>query len=317
MAKTKHKQRRPKTKLNVYFACHMRACFASLGRMVRASFANFITILVIAIALTLPLTFYVATKNVSLVTQDWSSASTQITIYLKADLTRIQTQDVLHELRANTNIANVRYISPTRGLNQFAKVLGSSEITHLLRCNPLPGVVILQPILSLRNPAQLQQLANRLQEMSSVDIAQLDMQWLQRLDGIINLANSAVFILALLLGFGVLLIIGNTIRLATRDEHREIAVFKLVGATNAFIRRPFLYIGIWYGFFSGVIAWVLVSVIIDWLQAPVSSLASSYGGRFILQGLSFDAGLSLVLISMFLGLMGAWITVNRSLKAHY
>jgi cell division transport system permease protein len=310
------KSKKPNNKMAVYLISHLRAALFSLGRIMRAPFASLITILVIAITLTLPATLFVLLQNGQQLSASWNNKSTQISLYLKSSISQEQVSDVVHQLKADPEIANVRYISPDQGLQEFKQALGADQIINGLTANPLPAVIVVQPILSLRSAAAIEQLVNNLQQLSEVSVAQLDMHWLERLANIINLAENAILALALLLGFGVLLIIGNTIRLATQNDRKEIAVLKLVGATNSFIRRPFLYSGIWLGFFGGLVAWLLVDLIIWWLKAPVAKLAASYSSSFYLHNLPNSMGLNLIIVSLLLGFVGAWVVVGRSLR-HY
>lgn len=305
------KPEQPKNWLRAYITNHLRAAFSSFGSIVRAPLVSFLTIAVIGVTLALPVSFYVLLENLHEVAQNWSN--TQISLYLKPNISYSQTQDLLQQLRNNSHLAKVEYISPQQGLNEFIQSLGLSDIGNLGK-NPIPPVVVVQPIKSLiKDPEAIHELANSLGKLPEVKTIQLDMQWLQRFHNIVELTRRIVTALAVLLGIGVLLIVGNAIRLATQNERREISVLKLVGATNAFIRRPFLYSGVWYGLFGGLIAWAIVSVVVFWLQDPVIKLAASYGSNFYLQGLSTTNGLHLLLASVLLGLIGSWFVVNRSL----
>jgi len=303
------------TKLKMYGAFHLRACLASLGRLTKTPFASLLTIAVIGIALALPATLCVMLQNTQNLTHNWKNNSTQISVYLKTNISQSRTQDLLHQLRTNPEIANVAYISPQRGLKEFSQILGNQKVIDVLHKNPLPGVILVSPILSMHSSLAINQLLDTLKHLPEVDNAQLDLQWLQRLHNIINLAQQSVLALAFLLGIGVLLIIANTIRLTTQNERKEISILQLVGATNSFIRRPFLYAGIWYGLFGGLIAWILVSIILWWLKTPVAKLASSYNSDFYLQSLTVSSTLNLLISGIFLGLIGAWIVISQELRS--
>jgi cell division transport system permease protein len=307
------KPSQPKNPLATYGVCHLRAAFSSLGRIMRTPLVSFLTIAVIAITLALPTSFYVILQNMHQVSQQWNNNNNQISLYLKNNISNSQAQDLLRQLNNNSQIAKVNYISPQQGLAEFTKSLALEEAMNSLQNNPIPAVIIIQPITAIQSPAAIQNLVESLRELPEVSLVQLDMQWLERFHNIVDLVQHVVNALAVLLGIGVLLIVGNAIRLATQNERREIAVLKLVGATNAFVRRPFLYSGIWYGLFGGLIAWAIVALIVFWLQNPVAKLASSYGSNFYLQGLSDSDGLHLLLASILLGLIGSWFVVSRSL----
>jgi cell division transport system permease protein len=294
----------------MYLVAHLRASLVSLGKLLRSPFTSFMTVSVIGIALALPTTLYVILQNAQSLGQSWKDNSTQISVYLKTNLSKVQTQDVLHQLRANPEIANVSYISPQQGLKEFRKVLDNQKVINTLHKNPLPGLILVQPILSLRSPLAITHLLDTVKKLPEVDTVQLNLAWLQKLHNIINLAQHIIYAIGFLLALGILLIVANAIRLATQREREEISILKLVGATNAFIRRPFLHAGIWYGLFGGIIAWVLVTIILWWLRLPVAKLASSYNSNFYLHGLTTGTGIGLLLISMVLGLIGSWVVVR-------
>ncbi len=303
-----------KVKLKMYCIAHIRAFFSGLGKLFNSPFSGFLTIMVIGIALALPTFLYILLQNTQNLTQSWKEDSTQISLYLKSDLSDMRTQDLLQQLRTNPEIANVTYISPQQGLKEFSQVLDTQTVVNLLHKNPLPGVILVQPILSLRSQPTITILLNSLGNLPEVDNAQLDLEWIQRLGNMINLAKHGIYALTFLLVIGVLFIVGNTIHLATQNERKEISILKLVGATDAFIRRPFLYIGVWYGLFGSLIALILVSAALSWLQKPVAQLTSSYNSDFYLHNLSFSAAFCLFIISISLGLISSWFVVTRELK---
>lgn len=306
--------KKPASKFSMYLIAHMRAFILSLGKIIRSPFSSFITILVMGLALALPLFLFVLLQNAHQLTGKWQGTTTQISLYLRKNLGVQQVQDTVNQLKSNPEISSVKYISPADGLMEFATTTNTGHILGALQDNPLPGVVVIQPILSMRSPSQITQLVDQLQKLPEVKMAKLDQQWLIRLADILDLAKHIVLALAFLLGLGVLLTIGNTIRLATQKDRDEIAILRLVGATTAFVRRPFIYTGVLYGILSGAIAWGLVVGIIDWLQKPVTHLASTYTTNFYLQGLSISAGIALLCVSIFLGLCGAWLAVGNSLR---
>jgi cell division transport system permease protein len=307
------KPSQPKNLLAAYVVCHLRAAFSSLGRIVQTPFVSFLTIAVIGITLALPTSFYVILENMHQLSQQWNNNNSQISLYLKENISNYQARDLLQQLQNNSQIAHVTYISPQQGLNEFTKSLALENSINSLQKNPIPGVIVVQPNSFITAPEDVKVLMNSLKELPEVEMVQLDMQWLQRFHNIVELVQHVVTALTVLLGAGVVLIVGNTIRLATQNERREISVLKLVGATNAFVRRPFLYSGIWYGLFGGLIAWATVSLAVFWLQAPAVKLAKSYNSNFYLQGLSSSDGFHLLLASILLGLIGSWFVVNRSL----
>lgn len=311
---TKVKQRQPKLKIKTYFECHLRAMVSSLGKLSRTPLTSFMTVMVIGIALALPVNFYVMLKNMQNLSQKWNNNSAQISLYLKMNVTSTRVQELISQLKADPKISEVKYISAQQGLQEFSKVLGTDQVIAMLSKNPLPELIIINPIPELRSTQAITTILNTVKALPDVEMAQLDLQWLQRLENIIILVRHIILALAFLLGIGVISIVGNTIRLAAQNERKEIEVMNLVGATNAFIRRPFLYTGIWYGLFGGIIAWFLEIMVLMWLRGTVTNLASSYGSDFYIHGLGFGSGMQLLIISILLSLIGSWIVVNRYIK---
>jgi cell division transport system permease protein len=151
--------------------------------------------------------------------------------------------------------------------------------------------------------------------LPQIDQAVLDLEWVQRLYSMMALGKRLVIALAALLALGVLLVVGNTIRLAIESRRDEIVIVKLVGGTNAFVRRPFLYTGLWYGLGGGILAWLIIGFGLFWLSSPVAELAGLYRSQFELQGLGIGDSLMMWLCGGLLGLAGAWLAVSRHLGA--
>jgi cell division transport system permease protein len=285
----------------------------SLGRLVRSPFATFMTTAVIGIALALPTGLHVLLDNLQRAGGGFTDTA-QISLFLKPHVDEDRALALADRLRQRSDIATVQYISPDQALEEFQSQSGFGEVLDHLSHNPLPGVLVLQPVLSGEDPGIAAKIVAGLKQLPEVDVAQLDMQWLQRLFAILSTVQRGVLIIAVLLGVAVLLIVGNTIRLAIENRRDEIVITKLIGATNAFIRRPFLYSGIWYGLFGGVLALLLVDTSILLLQEPVARLTGLYGSNYHL-GL-LDAGLSGTVLGggILLGLVGSWIAVGRHLS---
>ncbi len=292
---------------------HQQAFFDSVKKFKRAPLATFLTVAVIGISLALPTLLLVFLHNGQLLSNSWG-ASTQISLFVKMDQTDQSVQQLINRLQADPDIASVYYVSPTEGLQQFQRASGFSDLQNALTTNPLPAVLEIKPSPHLRTSDAVQQLVNQLQHLPEADVVQLDMQWVNRLFAIIDLARRAVLGLAMLLGLGVILIIGNTIRLATQNNREEIDIMKLIGATNAFVRRPFLYTGVLYGLMGGLVAWLVVEILFWSLASPISHLAQLYQTTIALKGLGFFGTLQLWLCSAFLGFAGSWLVVNRYLN---
>jgi len=170
-------------------------------------------------------------------------------------------------------------------------------------------------VIDKTRPDKINPLIKQLSRLKQVDIAQLDLQWVKRLYVMLEIAHKGIWLISFLLGLAVLLVVGNTIRLDIQNRQEEIKVIKLIGATNAFIRRPFLYTGFWYGLSGGLLAWLLSSFSVSLLSDSVDRLAVLYTSDFQLMGLQFTEAMSLVGFSCLLGLGGSWLAVSRQLSS--
>ena len=297
-----------------YLVNHLRVFIASLGHLTRNPAASLMTSAVIAIALALPTGLYVTLGNVGQLGDDWNS-SAQISLYMHPEVSLKQAEDLAARLRLNKQIRQVEVISKDKGLAQFKQHSGFGSAMKFLDDNPLPVALRITPIIDPVNPGSIKVLLNDLQSDKLVDIAQLDLEWVQRLYALLEIAQRGVWIIGGLLSLAVLLIVGNTIRLDIQNRRAESEVAKLIGASNAFIRRPFLYTGLWYGLIGGFLAWLLTLLSLLMLHGPVSKLSQLYQSQFELSGLSLANTASLLLISCLLGLIGSWLAVGRHLDA--
>jgi len=277
-------------------------------------FSNFMTVLVIAIALALPTGLQIMLDNGKQLSQSWDGAS-RISLFLKLETSKKQTFDLANKIRQNLAIKNVEIILPDQALKDFSQQSGFADAIGELDQNPLPPTLLVQPVEAYSTPFESGQLLAIYQKMPQVEKAQLDLDWVRKLYALIQLAEKAAAALGLALGLAVLLIIGNTIRLSVQNRRDEIEIVKLIGATNAFIRRPFLYTGFWYGLFAGISCWIIVEISLLWLQQPINNLAGLYQSEFNLSGLSWSQSIQLIGISCGLGLLGSWLSVGRHIRA--
>jgi cell division transport system permease protein len=269
---------------------------------------------VIGIALALPVGLHVLLANLQNVSGAWDSGAS-ISLFLKQKVSDRQAVSLARVLRLHQRIEDVELITREAALEEFQQLSGYADALEALDSNPLPAVLIVQPKTEYTTAESAQLLVRELKLLPETEIVQLDLQWVQRLQAITVIAQRAVVVLATLLGMAVLLIVGNTIRLEIQNRHAEIEITKLIGATNAFIRRPFLYTGFWYGLFGGIIALLLVAIAITLLSGPIANLANLYESSFDLAAFDFLTIVSLLLGSSMLGLAGAWLAVARHLSA--
>lgn len=297
-----------------YIANHRKIAKESFRRLIKQPVSSLMTWAVIGIALSLPVGLSVLLANVQQLSSGWDG-SAQITLFLKMDVADKDASNLALELSTRPTIAQADFISRTTALDEFKSLSGFGEVLNYLDENPLPHVIIVKPAKTLATVEQTDLLQQQLSDIKQVEKAQLDLQWVQRLHTMTELIQRGVWALALLLALAVLLVIGNTIRLAIENRRDEIVVVKLVGATDGFVRRPFLYTGLWYGLGGGLIAFLLVQMTLFWLDAPISELAHLYYSSFSLSGLNVESTLLLLSTSMLLGWLGAWVAVRRHLGA--
>jgi cell division transport system permease protein len=301
------------TLIKTYLLRHVQVFFYSLGQLMRNPFSLLMTAAVIGIALALPTGLHVILKNVQQLSGEWNR-TTQISVFLKANTTQTRARDLQKQIQRLPEVEKVTFISKQKALDEFQRLSGFGDALNSLQHNPLPSVLVIQPIINLDDTKISGQLIRKLQRIKGVDIAQRDVQWVKRLYAIMDIVQRGVILLSIMLALAVLLVVGNTIRLAIQNRRDEIIITKLIGGTDAFIRRPFLYTGFWYGLFGGLIAILLVSFSLLLLQGPVEQLTTLYQGRFDLSNMEFITATGLLASSILLGLAGSWLAVGRHLR---
>ena len=293
---------------------HVQAAVSSLGRCNRHLLSTFMTVAVIGIALALPTALHVLLDNVTRVSNNWDQATT-LSLFLKSELAEADAQTLARRLQLHDGIASVHLIPPDEALEEFQRYSGFAGALDALDENPLPAVLVVEPAPAHSSSNRIKILKDELALLDGVDFVQLDMQWVQRFQAITEMAGRGVAVLASLLALAVLLIVGNTIRLEIQNHKPEIEITKLVGGTDAFIRRPFLYSGFWYGLLGGWLAWLLVSLALWLLSEPAAQLTLLYQGQFDLSAVPISTILVLMAGGGLLGLAGSWVAVGRHLNA--
>ncbi|MBS0394525.1 MAG: cell division protein FtsX, partial [Proteobacteria bacterium] len=295
---------------------HLQTLVASLGRLARAPFGTALTVGVIGIALALPACLELLVGNARQLAGGWADAL-DVTVYLKPKLPDHDAQQLAERIGARGDVASARLVTPAEGLAEFRRWSGLGAALDALSDNPLPAVVVVRPrlVAGAEDPAAVGVLADALRTLPGVDQVQLDTDWVRRFTAILDALRRGVAVVAGLLALAVLLITGNTIRLDIDARRAEIEVIKLVGGSDGFVRRPFLYGGFWYGLGGGVLGWLLVEGLVLTLQGPVARVAAAYGRGFTLAGP--DAALSLALLGAGAGLgwLGAFVSATRHLRA--
>ncbi len=288
----------------------------SLQRLLATPLQTLMTVLLIAVALALPTSLLVGIGNVEKLGASWDSGA-QLSVFLNTRIRDRVKDNLQQELEARDTVVDVIYISPEEAMEEFQTLSGVGEVVGLLEDNPLPPVLVVK--LSSHDggatdPKVAAALAEELRQRPEVDDVRLDLAWVQRLNAIMALLGRTILTIAILLGLGVILAVGNTVRMAIENRRDEIVVVKLVGGTDGFVRRPFLYTGLWYGLGGGILAWLLVSVGLWWLSGPVARLVGLYGSDFSIHGLGANGSAGLLALAALLGWGGAWLSVQRHLK---
>ena len=290
---------------------HLDVAAKAYKRLWLSPLSTLMTLAVLAIALALPGAMLAGLKNLQALSQEWG-AEPRISLYLHSHVEDSRAEELSHQLMLRDELSAVELISKDQGLLEFRRTTGLDDVLKYLSDNPLPTVIVVLPRDSAATTLPL--LRERLSALPEVEEAVLDMAWVQRLSALVSLSERGVLVFGTLLALAVLMVVGNTIRLLIENRRDEIVVAKLVGATDAWVRRPFLYTGAWFGLLGGLIAWVLVQISLLLLSQPVDQLAKLYDSQFEVTGLGFVGSLLMILVSILLGLLGAWLAVGRHLK---
>jgi cell division transport system permease protein len=300
--------------IGAYFSRHAQVLIGSLGRIVRQPFAALMTMGVIAVALALPLFLSLLLQNARSATGNWNEAY-DLSVYMEKKAGAVRVQSLAKQLRQRADVAAVRIITAEQALAEFRSDSGFGTALDALADNPLPDTLVVTPTLTASTPQGTESLKNAIAAMSDVQTVQIDTEWVKRLHAMLDLLRRVVLLTGGLLGIGIVLIVSNTIRLDILNRRAEIEVMKLVGASDGFTRRPFLYTGVWYGLGGGLLALLLVAVASTALARPVAQLAFLYGSAFSLQGLKIITGGGVLGLSVALSWIGSWLAATRHIRA--
>lgn len=288
---------------------HGQAVKLVLDRLRKNSWATLVMWCVMGITLSLPGLLYIAVDNLERVSGSMSS-DPEISLFLALDVNAETVAELRQKLAEHQQISSYRFVSRDDAWQALKEKSDLGAVADLEQ-NPLPDAFFLLP--KSMEPAAIEGLQQELQQWTGVEVAQLDTAWLKRLYAVLELARKAVLILGALLGFALLAIIGNTIRLQVVTQRDEIEVAKLIGATDGFIRRPFLYAGTFYGLGGGLAALLFLLGITLLFNSSVAEIATLYNSDFRLDFLDLFSSLTLVAIAALLGWLGSYVAVNRSL----
>ena len=285
----------------------------TLSDMWRQPLATLLTVMVIAISLTLPSACYMVWKNVSQAATQWYPAP-QLTVYLSKTLDDTAAENVVAQLKQVEGVDNVNYLTREEALNEFRNWSGFGGAMDMLEQNPLPAVAIITPKLNFQNSDTMQSLRDRVTKVQGVDEVRMDDSWFARLAALTGLVGQIASMIGVLMIVAVFLVIGNSVRLSIFARRDTINVQKLIGATDGFILRPFLYGGALLGFSGAVLSLLLSEVLVLRLQSVVASVATVFGTTFSLEGFSWDEALLLLLIAAIIGWVAAWLATVQHLR---
>ena len=293
---------------------HAQTSIGSLGRLSQHKLATLLTVLVIGIALALPACLHLLISNAQNATGNWNKA-VDLTVFLKRPTSAEEATRTGERIKQRRDVSNVELVTADAALKEFRQDSGFGSAIDALNENPLPHTLVVTPAADFTTSANLDSLAADLRAMPSVEIVQLDTAWVNRLNAILETVRRGLIAAAALLALGVMVIVGNTIRLDIQNRRAEIEVTKLVGGSDAFVRRPFLYSGIWYGLGGGITAWVITAAVIGVLREPITRLAGLYGSAYQLGGLNPRDTLILLGGGIVLGWLGSYLAASRHLRA--
>ena len=299
--------------MTAWLVRHLQTAIGSLGRLAQHKLATTLTILVIGIALALPACLHLLVTNAQTATGDWNRA-VDLTVFLKRPTSAEEARRTAERIRQRRDVAEAQLILADEALTAFRRDSGFGEAIDALNENPLPHTIVVRPAPTYANAANLQSLATDVRALPSVEAVQLDTAWVSRLNAILEAFQRGLLLAAAVLGLGVMVIVGNTIRLDIQNRRDEIEVTKLVGGSDAFVRRPFLYNGFWYGLGGAVTAWVITLISLAVLRDPIGRLAGLYGSSFQLGALGPEASAILLGAGIALGWLGSYIAATRHLR---
>ena len=307
MSDAKNSRAQARSGAGIWLDQHLYSVVSSLGRAVRRPWATLLTVGVMAVAFALPLGLWLALQNVGHFAGDVQQ-SREIDLFLTPETPVARAQALAETLRARDDVASVELRTPDQGLAEFRQRSGLADSLDLLDGNPLPALLVVVP------EGDEARLVAALEALPETDLLQHDAAWRERLTGWMGFGERLTWVLVALFGLGALLVVGNTVRLDIQSRREEIGVLQLLGASDGFIRRPFVYLGAWYGLAAGALALGLLTLAALALRDPLAALARSYGSPFALSGLDSLGAALVVLAATIVGWLGAWLVTGHFLR---
>ena len=309
-ARSRHSWRHP---LRSWANSHRDSARLALHRVTDSPFSTLMIVLVMSIVLALPMGLAMLIDQVEQLGIDWQRAA-QLSVYLEDEVDAAEAGQLQSRIDELPGVASTQLLDKELALAEFQQHSGLGEALQQLAYNPLPNVILVMPESIEGGSSALRPLRDQLAQLPGVDEVQIDLLWVERLTAVLKMFERFTGGLTILLIIALLLVMANTIRLAIESRREEILVVKLVGGTDAFVRRPFLYLGVYYGILAGALAWLLLIAGLSWLNVTVREVASLYQSDFVLSGMPVIDGLTLLAAAMLLGLAGAWLAVGRHIR---
>lgn len=295
-----------------WLAHHRREAGKSFGRLARSPLSTLMTVLVMTIALSLPLALGKLLDDARNAVASWDGDA-RLSVYLREGSSEEVQREALARAQALDGVARARLITPEVALEEFKAQSGYGPALEQLGSNPLPALLEVFPA-DTTDSAAMTRLRDQFAQWQEVELAEVDIAWVQRLRTILELGQRLLWAVGSALLLGGLLVVVNTIRLSIESRREEIRVISLLGGTHGFVRRPFIYMGVWFGLSAGVFTLITVSGLIAWLNEPALQMARLYGSSFTLSYPSFLTGLGVIGTACLLGWVGAWVAVGRHLR---
>ena len=296
--------------MNSWLARHGQALTLAMRRLGASPLSTALSLLAIGIALALPAAGQMLLANALQLARD-TAPTPRISLFMALSADKRVIRDTEARLKGHPAIKSVQLLAREDTLKRMRASEGLADVIDALPANPFPDAFLVTP--ADDRPEAMDQLAEELRALPRVEHVQLDSDWARRLASLLRLGRTGVLLLMLLLGAGLVAVTFNTIRLQVLSGRAEIEVSRLLGATNAFIRRPFQYHGALLGLLGGTVAWLLVAGATLWLAAPVAEVARLYSSGFALQPLSSTDAIVLLAGAAALG----WLGASLSLRQHF
>ena len=296
-----------------YFSRHLQVMLSTFGTMCRTPMASFNTTIVVAVAILLPGLLYVAIKSGQALNENWQGRP-QISIFMQQSVSVAESKLIFDEIRLHPMVELAELVSPEQGLAEFKALSGMDFQLDFLGDNPIPRSIVVMPNQINARSEKLLELQQQLSKIEGIEQIRLDLDWTDRFNAILRLVTRSGLVLSALLALALILIVGNTIKLLILNRRQEIEITKLVGGTDSFVRRPFLYYGWFYGLFGAFIALLLLWGAGQLLRSPLHELAELYDRKSLIYGLKWYEIAAFPLVGSTIGWFAARWSVARHLK---